>query len=645
MKTPVLLTATLLVAALLGGGAYLLWRPASVPPSPTADEPAPAGPHLAYDGPFENVRPGIAYVGDAACADCHADIAQDYRHHGMARSLRPIAALASQQTYGPEQHNPFQALGNEFHVERDGDRVRHRRLRRDDQGRPIFEQVFEAHYGLGSGNHGVSYLSEVDGFLFQTPISWYGSKQIWDLSPGFREPQLVGRPVHGDCLFCHANQARFVAGSFNRYEKPIFPTGYSIGCERCHGPGERHVAARTAAQPVHGKFDATIVNPKHLSHAEREAVCQQCHLEGEARVVRAGRAQHDFRPGLPLGPIFTTFVHADHDGVDRKAVNHVEQMYLSACFRGSRGDRAMGCTSCHDPHRRTPPSQRDAFYRGKCLTCHQPQSCTAPAPKRQAKADSCIACHMPPYGSSDIVHVASTDHRILRDPTREALPKEGAPPNLAARLWPGVPIVPFQPERPNPRDPALLRDLGIGLVMLASAGKLDPSLHADHAASLLDGALARDPSDVEAWVAKGHAMMMRNRRAAALTAFETALEKDASREDALAFAATLSQSFQQTETAIAYWQRAVERNPYRADYRAQLATLLAGQEEWDRVRTQTEAWLRLAPDSVPARRMMVLVHLRAGDRAAAREEFRKIEALKPPDREALRKWFEEQLGP
>jgi hypothetical protein len=190
MRTAVLLLATLLTAAILGGGAYLLWpgRSRPVPPGASGEAPvravaSPDDPRLAYTGPFENVRPDVKYVGDAACADCHADITQDYRHHGMARSLVPIAALAGKQAYGPDHHNPFQALGNEFRVERAGDAVRHRRLRRDEQGRPIFEQVFDVQYAMGSGNHGYSYLTEIDGYLFQTPVSWYGQKQIWDLSP------------------------------------------------------------------------------------------------------------------------------------------------------------------------------------------------------------------------------------------------------------------------------------------------------------------------------------------------------------------------------------------------------------------------------------------------------------------------------
>jgi len=41
--------------------------------------------------------------------------------------------------------------------------------------------------------------------------------------------------------------------------------------------------------------------------------------------------------------------------------------------------------------------------------------------------DSCIACHMPRSGSSDIVHTAVTDHRILRKPETEGASRPPSP--------------------------------------------------------------------------------------------------------------------------------------------------------------------------------------------------------------------------
>src|SRR5436305_15335430 len=105
------------------------------------------------------------------------------------------------------------------------------------------------------------------------------------------------------CLFCHANRAPALECYVDRYDHP-FASGHSIGCERCHGPGQKHV---TEGGLLTQGFDPTIVNPAKLDYPLREAVCQQCHLEGKARVVRRGRRVYQFRPGLPLESVLTTF--------------------------------------------------------------------------------------------------------------------------------------------------------------------------------------------------------------------------------------------------------------------------------------------------------------------------------------------------
>ena len=65
-----------------------------------------------------------------------------------------------------------------------------------------------------------------------------------------------------------------------------------------------------------GPVDTTIVNPRHLERSLREAVCEQCHLEGEARTVRHGRGLDDFRPGMPLELFWSVFVAAPQAAQD-----------------------------------------------------------------------------------------------------------------------------------------------------------------------------------------------------------------------------------------------------------------------------------------------------------------------------------------
>src|SRR5207245_3969478 len=155
--------------------------------------------------------------------------------------------------------NPFEASGLTYEVERSGDRLMHAEKRVDSKGRVVTEHKAEVQYALGSGTRGRAYLVDHDGFLFQSPISWYAGTNVWDLAPNYRiQNQHFNRPVPDECIFCHANRAEPIEGSLNHFRTPVFQ-GYAIGCERCHGPGELHVRRRESQQPVLGA-DGSIIN-------------------------------------------------------------------------------------------------------------------------------------------------------------------------------------------------------------------------------------------------------------------------------------------------------------------------------------------------------------------------------------------------
>lgn len=588
-------------------------------------------PRLVYDGPYRNVHPDVGYVGNAACTPCHESIARSYARHPMGRSLVPAEELLDRQRYAPETHNPFTLLNRRFEVDREGKRLWHRQAVLDKSGKTAIDFTQEVRWAIGSGAKGYSYLTERDGYLFQTPISWFSHQQRWDLSPGFGPQVLTGRLVPASCLFCHANRVQAHPEHPDRFEPPFF-TDRGIGCERCHGPGERHVQSAD-------RWD--IVNPAQLAPPLRDAVCEQCHLEGEARLVRAGRKLFDYRPGLPLHDFWAVVVRGSQSGEDAKAVNHVEQMYQSKCFSKAVGGVKLGCISCHDPHVAIGPAERQTHYRAKCLQCHdgtkEPPVCSEPLPRRKLKSpgDSCIDCHMPRYRSEDIAHTASTDHRIPRRPARQAVP--------FADLENAV-LVDFYRDRFPQGDAQTERTLGLGLVKLINENRLAPRRHADRALRFLETALGHDPSDRSLREGKVEAYLLLHRPAEALGEAELILPEEPGNWPLLVQAAYAAQLSGQTERAVDYWRRAVEINPAVPNYRVGLMELLIRAGKMDEARKHSESILRLDPFNIAARQVRIGSLIQQGRKDEARREFDLIRLLNPPDMAEREKWFQQQIA-
>ncbi|MBU3677830.1 MAG: tetratricopeptide repeat protein, partial [Chitinophagaceae bacterium] len=252
---------------------------------------------------------------------------------------------------------------------------------------------------------------QVNGYLYQAPITFYTQKGQWDLAPGFEKGanSRFSRKIEAECITCHNGYSKLIEGSINKYGE--IPLG--IDCERCHGPGSIHVAEKQAGNIVDTSKgpDYSIVNPRRMSTEQQNNLCQRCHLQGIA-VLNEGKTFFDFKPSQKLSDAWHVFMpQYSQDDQHMIMASHVERMKQSECFVQSG---KMSCITCHNPHvtvKATPVAQ----YNNACISCHQQkQGCTELATKRNAVQNNCVQCHMPKNGSIDIPHVAVTDHRIQK---------------------------------------------------------------------------------------------------------------------------------------------------------------------------------------------------------------------------------------
>jgi hypothetical protein len=366
---------------------------------------------------FLNVGPDAQFIGSAACKECHE---RNYKSYLVTEHSRALSDLNVDEE-PPDGAFKHPLTGRTYRVYRDGKSFRHEEVLRTEDGELIGRVDVPIRYLVGSGHFTRSYFAESDGFLHESPITWYTSKKKWAMSPGYDAPRHWGfeRPAVLGCVACHAGRVEEVPGTLH---KIVFHE-QAIGCENCHGPGSLHQALHRDRKPVTAAEDLTIVNPGKLSRPLQEAICGSCHLNGPALVMLRGRQRTDFRPGRPLTDYRIDY-RLSTGTEEMTVVGHIEQLRRSACYQASD----MTCITCHDLHAKQKPTDVVAYYRAKCLDCHTSQGCGLGAEERLKRdaTDNCVACHMP-RGNTDIPHIAFTHHRIGRHTEDASLPPTEVP--------------------------------------------------------------------------------------------------------------------------------------------------------------------------------------------------------------------------
>lgn len=349
-------------------------------------------------------------AGDAACRQCHEDIAARYAKHGMATT----GLVAIPRGGSPALRAAFDAgaivqhVGSGFAYRpfRDGDRFFVEERIDGDGGATLHTTTVEITHTYAAGRIGQAFGYVRGGYVYQVPVDWYPGARRWALDPSFGGGNArFGRPFLSFCLGCHVDAPARRGSSPDLVRLPL---SAGVGCEHCHGAGLVH--ARSSG--TESMLDLATLPP-----ARKLDICAQCHLQGTAEILRPGREIFAYQPGQALHRHRVNFVERTAHADRFQLVGQVDRMARSKCFTASSG--ALTCTTCHDPHT-SSRAQPAASWRAACLTCHQDASCTAPREARAARGDACSECHMRRDTATDFrvavpgVSLPIVDHWIRR---------------------------------------------------------------------------------------------------------------------------------------------------------------------------------------------------------------------------------------
>ena len=339
---------------------------------------------------------GNRLTGSAACRNCHASSYNSYIHTAHYSTSKPAFKKNIKGSFENDKNSyVFSAYDQVMMAEMDSGlyQINFKNRQLDKSYR--FDMV------IGSGTRGQTYLHWEGNRLFQLPISYYTLLDTWSNSPGFPDGRaLFTRPISGECMGCHSSFMKKISSEIKSYD--AFDRNqivYGVNCERCHGPGGKHVDFQTSHPEE--KNARYIINAQHLSQRQQLDACAICHSSIKKDMTTA----LGFTTGDTIRHttnLFDTSATLDVHG------NQYGLLVASKCFRLS-GDK-ITCSTCHNTHENERGNL--AVFSQRCMSCHNPDKanfCTmASSLGKAAIIGNCIDCHMP-NKPSQVLNVKTQD--------------------------------------------------------------------------------------------------------------------------------------------------------------------------------------------------------------------------------------------
>jgi Tfp pilus assembly protein PilF len=593
------------------------------------------------------------YVGKETCRPCHTEIASTYSRTGMGRSWYPMVGAPEIEDWTNKNSFTVPSTGLRYKMTKRDAKYYVRQSISDGRGGETAVDERELVWAVGSANHSRQYLVVQDGKMFQAPVCWHTQVPVWDLCPGYEFDNFYfARETGTTCVSCHNDPMTLKAGARNAFEEPI-PHG--IGCERCHGPGDQHVAKWEHGATPTGQADPTIVNPKRLTAELRMNICFRCHLgdsKASERVSLYQGSLEEWRPGKPITAAVIPFRFVE------KTVHHfglsgqVDRMMMSRCYTESGG--AMECVTCHNPHVTSFRDDRpaDAFI-AKCLGCHTKAECTAPAAKRAATkpADNCVTCHMRKGVPDDQRHVLYTDHWIRAridqpEVARTKFDVEPFFPETLAKLSPADRAYytaraiqlrthhapPDARKTMFPQAEAKFREAiaagyakaegpyFLGLVLMEQGKRSE-------AADAFEEAYRKDPADFDIAFAHGQSLLRQKRVPEAEQVFAALAVSHPEAAGPFAEQARARAEHEDFNGALELFRKAIAREPWNASLRVNAATMLSALERHPEAVAEAEQALRCDPEGAKTWRAYEMLLGRAGRAGDAEAAGRRAQQL------------------